>query len=148
MPFYSSSDQLYSALQILFSRIAEHDPGATRKVSDARLILRMRTSSPVTEVNINGRRYPIQAIYGASPLRPDIELELPADLLHGILLSEITMRKAYSTGKIKLRGPIWKAFVLENIFHAGQAIYPQVLIELNLDGDHPTSDQTDLDYLR
>jgi hypothetical protein len=123
-------------MQALFSRLAETDPSAAQTVSNSKLILRMRTSSPVTEVNFNGRQNPLQIIYGASSLRPDIELELPADMLHGILLSTITMRKAYSTGKIKLRGPIWKAFVFDSIFHAGQAIYPQVLREQNINGYH------------
>jgi hypothetical protein len=136
MPVYTNSDQLYRAMQALFTRIGEVDPNAALTISNSRLILRMRTSSPVIEVNFNGRQNPLKIIYGTSSLRPDIELEIPADLLHGILLSEITMRKAYSTGKIKLRGPIWKAFVFENIFNAGQAIYPQVLREQNINGYH------------
>ncbi len=134
MTVYASSDQLYSALQTLFSRVAEKDPQAAQAVSTSKLILRMRTSAPVTEVNFNGRQNQLKIIYGPSPLRPDIELELPADMLHGILLSEISMRKALSTGKVKLRGPIWKAFALESIFHAGQTIYPQVLREQNING--------------
>jgi hypothetical protein len=136
MPVYANSDQLYGVMQALFARIAEKDPNAAQTISNSRLILRMRTSSPVTEVNFNGRQNPLKITYGASSLRPDIELEIPADLLHGILMSEITMRKAYSTGKIKLRGPIWKAFVLENIFRAGQSVYPQVLREQNINGYH------------
>jgi hypothetical protein len=136
MPVYANSDQLYRAMQVLFTRVGEVDPNAAQTVSNSRLILRMRTSSPVTEVNFNGRQNPLKIIYGASSLRPDIELEIPADLLHGILLAEVTMRKAYSSGKIKLRGPIWKAFVFENIFHAGQAIYPQVLREQKINGYH------------
>jgi hypothetical protein len=134
MPVYSNSEQLYGALQALFTRVGEVDPTSTQKLAASKLILRMRTSSPVIEVNINGRRNPIQIVYGASPTRPDIELEIPADLLHGILLSEITLRKAYATGKIKLRGPIWKAFVLDDIFHAGRAIYPEILKEQNING--------------
>ena len=134
MPVFSSSDQLYSALKLLFSRIDEADATAARTVTNSRLILRMRTSSPVTEVCLNGRQNPLQFIYGTSTLRPDIELELPADLLHGILVSEVTLRKAYASGKIKLRGPIWKAFVFDNIFHAGQMVYPQVLREQQING--------------
>ena len=79
-------------------------------------------------------KHSLQIVYGPSSLRADIELELPADLLHRILLNEISMRKAYSGGKIKLRGPIWKAFVFDEIFHAGQKIYPEVLQAYNLDG--------------
>ena len=136
MPVYTNSDQLYSVMQTLFARIGEVDPSAAQTVSNSRLILRMRTSSPVTEVNFNGRQNPLKISYGASSLRPDIELEIPADLLHSILLAEVTTRNAFSTGKIKLRGPIWKAFVFENIFHAGQAIYPQVLRDRNINGYH------------
>jgi hypothetical protein len=137
MPVYANSDQLYGLMQALFTRIGEVDPSAAQTVSNSKLILRMRTSSPVTEVIFNGRQNPLKIIYGASSLRPDIELEISADLLHGILLEEITMRSALSTGKLKLRGPIWKAFVFENIFHAGQAIYPQLLREQHINGYHP-----------
>jgi hypothetical protein len=134
MPVYTDSAQLYHALETLFTRIAEHDPSASKAVSDSRLILRMRTSSPSTEININGRYNPLQIIYGPSQLRPEIELELPADLLHGILLSQLTLRKAYATGKIKLRGPIWKAAALDTIFQAGQVVYPQILREQRING--------------
>jgi hypothetical protein len=134
MPVYSSSDQLYSALKSLFSRVAEKDPNAVRTISSSKLILRMRTSVPVTEISFNGRHNPLQIIYGPTTLRPDIELEIPADLLHGILLSEIALRKAYTSGKIKLRGPIWKALVFENLFTAGQQVYPKVLTEQNING--------------
>lgn len=136
MPIYTNSDQLYSVLKTLFGRVAEKDQNAAKTITNSKLILRMRTSSPVTEVSFNGRQNPLRIIYGPVSLRPDIELEIPADLLHGILLSEITMRKAYSSGKIKLRGPIWKAFVFENIFHAGQQLYPQVFAEHNNNGSH------------
>lgn len=136
MPVYANSDQLYRTLKSLFNGVVEKDPGAVRTITNSRLFLRMKTSSPITEINFNGRQTPLQIIYGSSTLRPDIELEIPADLLHGILLSEITMRKAYSTGKIKLRGPVWKALVFENIFHAGQQIYPIVFAEHNNNGNH------------
>jgi hypothetical protein len=33
---------------------------------------------------------------------------------------------------MKVRGPFWKAFVLEDILHSGQAIYPQVMEESGL----------------
>lgn len=134
MPVYSSSDQLYSALKMLFTRVGQTDLNAARTLAKSRLNLRMRTLAPVTEVCLNGRQTSLQIVYGPSSLRADIELELPADLLHRILLNEISMRKAYSGGKIKLRGPIWKAFVFDDIFRASQKVYPEVLKAHNIEG--------------
>lgn len=134
MAVYTNSEQLYGTLKVLFTRIAHADPQVGRTISKSKLNLRMRTVAPVTEVCLNGRQNPLQIIYGPSALRADIEVELPADLLHGILLNEITMRKAYSSGKIKLRGPVWRAFVLDEVFRAGQSIYPGVFREYQQDG--------------
>jgi hypothetical protein len=134
MPVYESSDQLYNALKSLLRRVAEKDPSAVRAISNSKLIMRMRTAVPVTETSFNGRHTPLQIIYGPSGLRSDIELEIPADLLHGILLADISLGKAYATGKIKLRGPVWKARIFENIFVVGQQVYPAVLAEFNIDG--------------
>ncbi|MCU0487362.1 MAG: hypothetical protein MUE67_00250 [Anaerolineales bacterium] len=130
MPIYASAEQLYRVMQELFRRLPEKDPAAVRSVAASRMVLRMRTSSPVVEVCINGRHNPLQIIYGAATLRPDIELELPADLLHAILMSEISLRKAHASGKIRLRGPIWRALSFEPVFTAGQLIYPQILAEM------------------
>lgn len=57
-------------------------------------------------------------------------MEIQADLLHEILLSAIPLRKAYTSGRMKVRGAVWKAFVLEEILRAGQTLYPKVYLEL------------------
>lgn len=129
MPVFTSSDQLYAVMETLFTRVSEKTPDAAKKISDSRLILRLRTTSPVTEVVFNGRKTPIQILFGASALRPDVELEIQADLLHQVLLGKANLGKAASNGKIKMRGPIWKTFALEGVFRAGQLEYPQVLQE-------------------
>lgn len=132
MGVFENSDQLYNVLRITFSRLHDRYPEAGNKVSRSRLLLRMRTSSPVTETNINGRSNPVEITYGPSTQRADIELEIPAEMLHQILIGQISLKKAYGSGKIKLRGPLWRALVLGDIFQYSQAVYPQVLQEMGI----------------
>ena len=126
MPIYNNSEQLYTCLHSLFSQIGDDDPSASGTVATSRLIMRMRTREPDTEVLIDGRTNPIQISYGPSRLRPDIELDLTADALHQILLGELGLKKAIGSGWLKFRGPVWKSFAMESIFRRGQEIYPQI----------------------
>lgn len=132
MPVYTHTDQLYSSLRLLFGRI-QRDPDATRLVADARMVIRLRCNAPVAEVVINGRLLPVKISYGATALRPDLDVALSADALHRILLAELPLRKAIGSGQMKVRGPILKTYALESVLHSGQALYPQVLRELGLE---------------
>ena len=134
MPFFANSEELYDSLKLLFSRIEENDPGAGQAISQSRLLMRLRLTSPSAIVTFNGRQNPLQILYGASDLRPDIELEMPADMLHQILLSELPLKKAAASGKLRLRGPFLKARIFENIFRSGQTLYPLALEEQGRDG--------------
>ncbi len=132
MSVFENSDQLYNVLKITFSRMHQKYPEAAKKVTRSRLLLRMRTSSPTTETNINGRHNPAEVTYGPSTQRADIELDLPAEMLHRILMGELSLKTAYASGKIKLRGPLWRALILADIFQYSQAVYPQVMKDLEI----------------
>jgi SCP-2 sterol transfer family len=131
MPVYQNSEQLYNCLRLLFTRIGEEDIHANKKVAASRLVMRMRCKEPSAEVVIDGRSNQVKITYGASKLHPDLDLEVTADALHYILLGQMNLTKAIGSGSLKFRGPVWKSFVMEDIFHRGQAIYPQILRECN-----------------
>jgi hypothetical protein len=136
MGIYRDTEKLYRVLRAFFAQIQSENPEAAEAVSKARLILRLRTSDPFAEVTINGRKNPPEITYGMSTLRPDLEVDLSAQALHSILLAELPLGKAVSSRQVKVRGSIWKSFVLEGIFQSGQAIYPQILAEIGPDGLH------------
>jgi len=94
----------------------------------------MRVTAPETDVVVNGRKDPPHITYGKTSLRPDLEIELSADALHKILLGEIRLGSAVAARQLVVRGPIYKSFVFEDIFHSAQAFYPKVLEEVGLDG--------------
>jgi hypothetical protein len=83
-------------------------------------------------VVINGRERVPRVSYGGNgtnPLRPDLEVSLSAETLHQILTGELRLSKALGQGVMRVRGNVLKGKVLEDLFHQGQAIYPQILFE-------------------
>lgn len=132
MPFYNDSDTLYTCLRLLFARIEDADPGASDAVAASRLVVRLNCSLPAGEVTFDGRRRPLSVVFGPTPLRPTLDIELAADTLHRILLGEQSLTKALGSGLLSVRGPVWKAMALADLFRRGQALYPQVLREQGL----------------
>lgn len=135
MPVYANDDQLYACTKALFSRIAEEDPGAADAILASRLVIRLRLSGPVAELTINGRQRPVQTTFGPSTLRPTLEIDMQADTLHCIMLGELSLRSALGDGQLQVRGQVWKAMALADLFRRGQSLYPQVLREHGLSLD-------------
>ncbi len=128
MAIYSSAEQLYEILKLLFNRIYSLGPGSSDELFKSNLIIRLRIAAPEVEVVINGRKNPPQISFDRpASLMPDLNIEMTADTLHHILTGELPLGKALKDRQLKVRGPMWKMFVLEEIFHHGQAIYPQII---------------------
>jgi len=136
--YYTNTDQFIQNMRTLFERVAKEDPEATRSVSNSRLIIRLQVHSPEAKILINGRHNPVVISYEAGSLKPDIDISLPADTLHRILLKDLSLKQALASGQMRVRGPILKTFALEDIFHKGQEIYPQVLRESSDEGSEQT----------
>ena len=126
MSVYQNSEQLYKNLQALFTRIQSEFPDVVHSVYESRLIIRFKITRPKAEILINGRINPVEVSYGSSKFRPDLDIELPADALHSILMQELSLKKAMASGQLRVRGSLFKSFVLEDIFLRGQNIYAQV----------------------
>ena len=129
MPFYTDADQLYEVARELFSRIVQQNPHAADSLLSSRLVARLKCEDPTAEFMLNGRKRPMEITYGNSHTRPTLDIELPADMLHRILLDEISLTKALGSGQLKVRGPVWKASALADLFANGQEIYTQILSE-------------------
>jgi hypothetical protein len=132
MPVFPTSDQLLQTLEMLFERVQDGYPDTMRKVSSARVIIRFRCHDPQAEITMNARKNPVQFDFGETKFRPDIDIELSGNILHAILLGEIGLSKALGMGELKVKGPVWKAFVLQDVFQHGQALYPAILEEVGI----------------
>lgn len=129
MAIYQNIEQLYTCARQLFARILAEDPQAANPLLAARLIIHLRLSQPEGELWINGRTRPVATSFGPERLRPDLEIELTADTLHKILLSELSLTKALGSKQLKVKGPVWKATVLADLFRHSQSLYPAILRE-------------------
>ncbi len=132
MPPFANAETLQNTLNTLFERVGQ-DPEAIGSVVSSKLILRLRVTDPSADVVVNGRRNPPAISYGKTTLHPDLEVEMSAEALHKILLGELRLGNAVASRQLKVRGPITKSFVFEDIFHSAQALYPDLRKELRLD---------------
>ena len=129
MPVYGSDQQLYNCFQSLFRRIDEIDADAAAALTSAGLTIRFRCTQPTADITIDGKQQSLQIRYGPTDVKPDLDIALSADTLHDILLGDLRLSKALGSGRMKPRGPVWKATSLEPLLHHAQALYPQVLRE-------------------
>jgi len=128
MLVFKDSDQLYAVLTQLFSEIANNFPEATNAVQDTGIAMRLKFSNPAAEIFIDGKMNPPNIGYNHQNKRSDLDVTLPAVVFHEILLNELTLKQAFASGKIKIRGTFWKAFSLEPILQAGKLLYPEILL--------------------
>lgn len=133
MTVYQSSEQLDQALQAMFNQVAQ-DSKALESLSSSKLIIRLQITEPALDVVINGRTKPPKVTYGKTTLQPDLDISVSADALHQILLGTLHLGAAVSGGALKVKGPVWKSFVLADIFHSGQRFYPELVREMGLPG--------------
>jgi len=129
---YTNSDQLYACIKALFSRIAAEDSGAADEILASRLVIRLRCTEPAAEFTVNGRRRPLETIFGPSSLHPTLRIDLATDTLHRIMLGELPLKTALARGLLKVQGPLWKSTALGDLFRQSQTLYHQVLIEQGL----------------
>lgn len=127
MTAYVDTGQFYTITRALFARIDAQDPGAADAILASRLVIRVRCTGPDAEFTLDGRQRPLQTTFGPSKQRPTLDITLSADTLHRIMLGELSLKSALANGKLAVRGPVWKAMALADLFRRSQVLYPQVL---------------------
>ena len=124
---YRDTIHLYETLQHLFEQLEQYNPTAAHDFSRSRLIVRLNMTEPTGVVILNGRTTPITTLFGPENTpRPDLDITLKANALHQILLGDLSLTKALGQRSLQVKGPIFKATALANLFRQSQAIYPQV----------------------
>jgi putative sterol carrier protein len=124
---YQDTEHLYKTLQQLFEQLEQYNPTAATDFSRSRLIVRLNTTEPEGVVVLNGRTTPITTLFGEEArLRPDLDITLTANALHQILLGELSLTKALGQRDLQVKGSIFKATALANLFRQSQSIYPQL----------------------
>jgi hypothetical protein len=127
MPFYPDTESYYANMRALFACVQSNYPKATEAIGNARINILMRTVGPAADIIIRGRERPVTIAYGENGAKADVEIDMSADTFHKILLGELSLKTALGNGQMKVKGPIWRALSLGDLFHVSRLCYPDIL---------------------
>lgn len=126
MPYYASSDDLYTVMRALFERMAAE--GRLDHVG-GRMRLRINISQPEAHTVINTRTHPPQVTFGDAAGPFDLEMSMTGDTLHLLWTRKLGVRESLGKGLIKIKGLPLKALGLKPLFDSAADLYPAVLRE-------------------
>lgn len=125
MAIFHSVQQLYDVLEAVFVAVAAN-PANIDPFTHSNLVIRIKTEAPAAEVLLDGRQPPLEVFYGERPGKANIEIVLPADLLHAIWSDQASASEAFFSGKIKTKGNLLKAMQLIDLFRECEKVYPEI----------------------
>lgn len=130
---FADDTQFYAVMKEVFDYIAQH-PQHIDSFTRSNLVIRMRTTGPEAELLLDGRQPPLQVFFGPTPGLANLEVALPADLLHEMWLGRESTHTAFYTGRIRTSGNLLKAMQLAEVFREAERIYPTVARKYGLAG--------------
>ena len=133
MAVFADEEQFYAVMQEVFDYVVRH-PQHTETFTRSNLVIRMRTTEPDAEILLDGRQPPLQVFFGPTPGLANLEVAMPADLLHALWLGKESTHKAFYTGRIRTSGNLLKAMQLGEVFQEAERIYPTVARKYGLEG--------------
>ena len=131
MAIFHSAEHFYAVMQLVFERVSANPDNLT-VFSRSNLIVRISTTDPATEVLLDGRQPPLEVFYGSRPGKANVEISLPADLLHQLWLGEESAIQAFMSGRVKTKGNFMKAMQLMDLFRQCEQVYPAIVAEQGL----------------
>jgi putative sterol carrier protein len=131
MPFYQDPKTVRSVMQEVFDRL-NATPGASDDFVKHHMVVSLYLDNPKTFIGLDGRQKPVRFAFSPDGVKPDLAIRLDVDLLHEILLGKVRLRDAYFGGQIKIKGSIFKAMKLADLFRQAEKLYPMVLKERGL----------------
>ena len=133
MAVYHNADHFYLVMREVFDYVTKH-PQHIESFTRSNLVIRMRITDPDAEVLLDGRQPPLEVFFGPRPGRANLEIALPADVLHEIWLGAESTHRAFYTGRIRTTGNLLKAMQLVEVFQEAEHIYPSVAQKYQLPG--------------
>lgn len=124
-PVFRSAEHFYSVMVEVFDAVRAI-PENLESVTRSNLVIRIRTTGPEAEILVDGRQPPLEVFYGKRPGLANIEIDLPAGLLHRIWLGQESTREAFFSGRIKSKGNMLKMLKLTELFFECERVYPAV----------------------
>lgn len=122
---YRDAEHFYAVMGEVFDAVRAI-PANVESIARSNLVIRIRTTAPKAEILVDGRQPPLEVFFGKRPGLANIEIELPADLLHRIWLGQESTRESFFSGRIKTRGNMIKMLKLTELFYECERVYPPI----------------------
>lgn len=132
MPVYQTAEEFYAVMDEGFQRMAA-DPDAMSDFQRRRMLVSITTTDPKAVVVLDGRANPVHVTFDAPAGKADLGLQMPADLLHDILMQTAGVKASFMSGAVQVSGNVFRAMQLADLFHQIQRVYPQVRRDLGHD---------------
>ena len=107
-------------LQATFQRLQE-ETKAMQTFGASGLVVRICLEGDDQEILVDGRLQ--EVFWDPRPGRADLELHLPANLLHRILMEEASFRQSFMNGDIRSQGNVFRAIPFADLLQAARSIY-------------------------
>jgi hypothetical protein len=124
MPYFKDADDVYANLGLFLRQLAV-DPEVTDALKrvDTTFQLRLRNPDSVLTVRRLGEEREPRVALGETTLRPEVVLQLDADVAHRLWLGELNAAVALANGDIRTRGPVSKILGLVPLVKPGYTRY-------------------------
>ncbi|GEM_PF-6555558 len=119
---FRDTKAVYDRLGTLFRELLDDpDYGSMAKGS----VIRFRLTEPAAVVKLNCRKSPAEVACGGEDGPADLDLGMPATLLHEVLSGKSGLGDAYRQGLIQVRGSVFKLISLKPLLDAAARLYQQ-----------------------
>lgn len=118
-PFHDTK-AVYDRLGDLFRELLD-DPDYASMARGS--VIRFRLTEPAAVVKLNCRKSPAEISCGDHDGPADLDLGMPATLLHEVLSGRSGLGDAYRQGLIQVRGSVFKLITLKPLLDAAARLY-------------------------
>lgn len=135
MGVFRDAAQFYECVGELMDR-AKMDPKVGPKIAKSGIIIQFRYSDPDAVTTIDAKNKPdqpgayVNVIHGQTDLKPDVLMEMDADISHAFWHGKVNLLSALSKRQIVAQGPIPKILKLLPAVQPLYKEYPKLLREL------------------
>jgi hypothetical protein len=135
MAYFKDESELKLILGQLYDRV-KSDPRMGPKICEGKIVIRFRYDEPHGIVTIDAANPPKQpgaycdVTWGDSPLKPDVEMSMRADVAHVFWHGKVNLMAALTRRQIIAKGPIPKILKLLPAVQPVYVMYPRLLREI------------------
>jgi hypothetical protein len=135
MGVFRDAAQFYECVGELMDR-AKMDPKVGPKIAKSGIIIQFHYSHPEAVTTIDAKNKPdqpgayVNVIHGQTDLKPDVLMEMDADISHAFWHGKVNLLSALSKKQIVAQGPIPKILKLLPAVQPLYKEYPKLLREL------------------